>query len=59
LVTAGTFTHIDTGGAVKLKFTGRAGGRPLRPGSYRLPAVARNAAGLKSAPALATFQIVR
>jgi hypothetical protein len=59
LLTMGTFAHSDAGGPVKLKFTGRAGGHPLRPGSYRLTAVARNSGGLKSAPALTTFRIVR
>jgi hypothetical protein len=59
LVKVGTFTHHDAGGVVRVRFTGRVGGRPLAPGSYRLSAVARSAAG-RSSNALATgFKVIR
>jgi hypothetical protein len=41
----GSFTHTDTAGANKLHFSGRLKGRKLAKGSYRLQAVAHNAAG--------------
>jgi uncharacterized repeat protein (TIGR01451 family) len=41
----GTFTHQDAGGAIRFRFTGRVKGKTLRPGRYRLRAVARTAAG--------------
>ncbi len=40
----GSFTHVDVAGANSLLFSGRIRGK-LRPGSYVLQAVARNAAG--------------
>lgn len=58
-VTVGSFTHNDAAaGAVRFRFTGRVSGHKLRPGSYRLRAVARNAAGT-GAPAVAKFTIKR
>jgi uncharacterized repeat protein (TIGR01451 family) len=41
----GTFTHFDTAGAVRFRFTGRVNGKTLAPGRYRLRAVASNATG--------------
>jgi hypothetical protein len=41
----GSFTHTDTAGANKLHFSGRLKGGKLGKGSYRLQAVAHNAAG--------------
>jgi hypothetical protein len=55
----GSFTHPDTAGANHFHFTGRVKGRPLRVGSYRLQAIARNAAGQPSRPRTVTFQIIR
>jgi hypothetical protein len=40
-VPVGRFTHRDRAGANSLHFTGRVGGRKLKPGSYRLQAVPR------------------
>lgn len=54
----GTFSHADGAGAVRLRFTGRVGGRPLAPGRYRLSAVARNAAGLSSRAVTADFTVI-
>jgi hypothetical protein len=54
----GSFTHADVAGANRFRFTGRVGGRKLRPGSYRLRAVARNAAGV-GPPAFKPFHITR
>ena len=36
LVARGAFVHQDAGGAVRLRFHGRVGGRRLTPGRYRL-----------------------
>ena len=36
LVARGAFVHQDAGGAVRLRFHGRVGGRRLAPGRYRL-----------------------
>jgi hypothetical protein len=41
----GSFTHTDKAGANSLHFSGRLHGRKLPRGSYRLQAVAHNAAG--------------
>jgi hypothetical protein len=40
-VTAGSFTHHDAGGQNTFKFSGRVGGKKLKPGSYRLRATPR------------------
>jgi hypothetical protein len=40
----GSFTHTDTAGANRFRFTGRISGRKLTPGKYRLQAVPRNTA---------------
>jgi FG-GAP-like repeat len=42
---SGSFTHPDNTGANHFRFTGRIGGKTLRPGNYRLNATPRNAAG--------------
>jgi hypothetical protein len=55
----GSFTHADTGGAVRLHFTGRLNRKPLAPGSYRLLAVPRSAAGLLGKQAVAAFTVIR
>jgi hypothetical protein len=55
----GSFRHNGRAGANSFRFTGRVGGRALRPGAYRLVAVAKDAAGNRSQPARTSFQIVR
>jgi len=50
-VTLGGFTHSDSAGAISLHFSGRLKGKRLAPGSYRLQAVARDAAGSSAAVA--------
>jgi hypothetical protein len=44
-VKLGSFKHADTAGRNSFRFKGRVGGRKLKPGAYRLRAVARNSAG--------------
>ena len=44
-VKAGSFSHADTAGANRFRFSGRVGGRKLKPGAYRLRAVPRTSAG--------------
>ena len=44
-VKAGSFSHTDTAGPNRFRFSGRVGGRKLKPGAYRLRAVPRNGAG--------------
>ena len=44
-VRVGAFTHADVAGKSRFRFTGRVGGRKLKPGAYRLRAVPRNSAG--------------
>jgi hypothetical protein len=44
-VKVGSFSHTDTAGPNRLRFSGRVGGRKLKPGAYRLRAVPRNSAG--------------
>jgi len=58
-VSLGSFAHTDVAGTNKFRFTGRVAGRPLAAGSYRLSAVARNAAGQTSTAAIAGFKITR
>jgi uncharacterized repeat protein (TIGR01451 family) len=45
----GSFTHKDAPGSVKFRFTGRVKGKTLKPGSYRVRAVARNVSGVSKA----------
>jgi virginiamycin B lyase len=54
----GSFTHRGNAGSNKFKFTGRVGGKSLKPGTYRLSAVA-TAGSSKSKVKQATFKIVR
>src|SRR5205085_1372518 len=42
LVSLGSFTHTDRAGSNHLHFTGRVHGRKLKPGRYKLRAIARN-----------------
>jgi hypothetical protein len=53
----GSFGDAGSVGRNSLRFTGRMGGRKLRPGSYRLVAIGR-ASGKKGKPAYARFKIV-
>ncbi len=57
--TRGTLTRTAAAGASKLAFSGRVGARALKPGSYVIVAVARDAAGNASAPRTVAFKIVR
>jgi hypothetical protein len=54
----GSFTHTGNAGSNRFKFTGRLGGKSLKPGTYRLTAVA-TAGSSKSKIKQATFKIVR
>jgi streptogramin lyase len=54
----GSFKHAGTGGKNKFKFSGRIGGKRLKPGTYRLIAVA-TAGATKSKLKRANFKIVR
>lgn len=58
-VRVGGLSHADIAGRNRFRFTGRVAGRPLPVGSFRLSAVARNAAGLASRTRLVSFRIVR
>ena len=55
----GSFKHTDGAGANSLRFTGRVGGRRLRPGRYRLVASSTDLAGNKSAAKTKRFRIIR
>ena len=55
----GSFTVAAGAGETRFRFTGRLRGRKLRPGRYRLVAVATDADGKRSAPERARFTIVR
>jgi hypothetical protein len=44
-VSVGSFPHSDKAGAISLHFSGRLKGKRLAPGSYRLQALAHDAAG--------------
>ncbi len=56
-VTVGSFNHTDSAGADSFHFSARVNGRKLKPGSYVLRAVARNAAGLTSRPVVTSFRV--
>lgn len=58
-VAVGAVTHVDRVGANRFHFAGRIAGKALRPGRYRLSAVARNAAGLRSSARTVDFRVVR
>jgi hypothetical protein len=55
----GSFTVVAGAGDTRFRFTGRLRGRKLRPGRYRLVAVATDATGHSSAPERVRFRIVR
>ena len=57
-VKAGSFTHSDQAGAVKVHFSGRVRGKKLRPGSYRLTLTPR-LAGTSGKSVKLSFRIVR
>jgi hypothetical protein len=54
----GSFTHVDSAGANGFHFTGRVSRRTLRPGSYRLQAVARGATRKPGPPATTGFRVI-
>jgi hypothetical protein len=56
---AGGFSHDGNLGPNSFAFSGRVGGRALRPGRYRLVGVATDVAGLQSAPRFTSFTIIR
>jgi hypothetical protein len=56
--TVGSFSHGDTAGANRFRFTGRIRGRALRPGSYQLVSAPTNAAGKTGATHLNALKIV-
>lgn len=55
----GTLRRQGRAGNNTMRFDGRLQGRRLKPGHYRLVAVARDAAGNQGPPRRATFRIVR
>ena len=55
----GSFNHTGTAGLNRFRFSGRLGGRKLRPGNYRLVAVAADAAANRSAQVRKVFRIIR
>jgi Ca2+-binding RTX toxin-like protein len=55
----GSLTRQGAAGTNVFRFSGRIGGRRLRPGAYRLVAVARDSSGAASKPARARFRIAR
>jgi hypothetical protein len=58
VVLKGSFKHAGKAGTNKFRFSGRVGGKKLRPGSYRLVAVA-SAGATKSKLKRANFKIIR
>jgi hypothetical protein len=59
LLMAGTFTRVGLLGSNQFHFTGRANRSPLARGNYVLIAVATDATGKRSPPALHPFRIIR
>ena len=59
LVAMGSVSAKGVSGANAFKFTGRIGGRTLKPGKYRAALVARDAAGNGSVPRRVSFTVVR
>ena len=55
----GSFVRSGHAGSNSFKFTGRMGGRKLAPGRYQLVAVAKDAAGNRSAQKRSGFRIVK
>ena len=58
-VKAGGFTHAGVAGENRFRFSGRVKRRALKPGKYRLVAVAVDAAGNRSARLSRPFRIIR
>jgi uncharacterized protein YkwD len=56
---AGSFVHRSTAGDNTLRLTGRLGTKTLRPGRYRLQAVAKDTAGTASEIRRVAFTVVR
>lgn len=54
----GSFTHAGKQGVNGLRFTGRLGGRKLRPGLYHLVAATTDAAGRAARPARVRFRLL-
>jgi hypothetical protein len=54
----GSFSHSGKKGSNSFRFTGRLRGRALRPGRYRLVAVATDGAGNRSPARRTGFRIV-
>jgi len=54
---AGTFSLKAEAGSLTRRFSGRVGGKALKPGTYALVAVARDAAGNASKPATRKFTV--
>jgi len=59
IVPAGTLPGSGKAGVNSVRFTGKIGRRLLKPGSYRLRVVARDAAGNESTSAARRFRIVK
>ena len=55
----GSFSHLGGAGANRLRFRGRLRARKLRPGRYRLRAVATDAAGNRSRARRVPFRVVK
>ena len=55
----GKLTHAGKPGQNTVPFSGKPGGRALKPGTYRLTAVAEATNGAKSATVTATFKVTR
>jgi hypothetical protein len=53
----GTFRHTSRAGVVSFRFTSRLGKHALKPGTYRLSAIARTRTGARSAPVRVTFTV--
>jgi FG-GAP-like repeat len=54
----GTFTHTDSAGTNRFRFTGQIGGSTLKPGKYRLDATPTDAAGHRGPTLRSPFSIV-
>lgn len=57
LAVAGTFRHADTAGRNAVRWNGKLRSRSLKPGSYRLVATPRTAAGVKGAVRTKAFSV--
>ena len=55
----GSLSRNGSAGANKISFSGKVSGTALSPGSYQATLIARDAAGNRSAAAVASFTIVR